>query len=86
MTQVDVNPPTFCCFINKLDRQNFAFTKWIDNSLRREFGFTWVPLVITFKEKWENDGERGYSQRREEEEDYGPVHQETDDGAYNEDE
>lgn len=39
MTQVDVNPPTFACFINKLERQNFAFAKWIDNVLRRNFGF-----------------------------------------------
>lgn len=51
MTQVDVNPPTFACFINKLERQNFAFAKWIDNVLRRNFGFIWVPLSFTFKEK-----------------------------------
>ncbi len=51
MTQVDVNPPTFVCFINKLERQNFAFSKWIDNTLRRNFGFIWVPLSLTFKEK-----------------------------------
>lgn len=51
MTQVDVNPPTFVCFINSLERQNFAFAKWIDNTLRRGFWFMWVPLAITFKEK-----------------------------------
>lgn len=51
MTQVDVNPPTFVCFINSLDKQNFAFAKWVENTLRRGFGFIWVPLSITFKEK-----------------------------------
>ena len=61
MTQVDVNPPTFCCFINKLDRQNFAFSKWLDNSLRKAFGFAWVPLVLTFKEKWEGAWGGGYT-------------------------
>lgn len=55
MTQVDVNPPTFVCFINSLERQNFAFAKWIDNTLRRGFGFMWVPLAITFKEKSDRD-------------------------------
>lgn len=53
MTQVDVNPPTFACFINKLERQNFAFAKWIDNVLRRNFWFIGVPLVLSFKEKEE---------------------------------
>ncbi len=51
MTQVDVNPPTFVCFINKLERQNFAFSKWIDNTMRRNFGFIGVPISLTFKEK-----------------------------------
>ncbi|MEI7478418.1 MAG: GTP-binding protein [bacterium] len=37
MTQVDSNPPTFCCFINKLEKQNFAFSRWIDNTLRKNF-------------------------------------------------
>lgn len=60
MTQVDVNPPTFVCFINSLDRQNFAFSRWIDNTLRKNFGFIWVPISLTFKEKnddsrWESD-------------------------------
>lgn len=59
MTQVDVNPPTFACFINKLERQNFAFAKWIDNTLRRSFGFIGVPLALTFKEKIDRHDGKG---------------------------
>jgi GTPase len=51
MTQVDVNPPTFACFINDEDKQNYTFTRWIDNVLRRSFGFIGVPISLIFKEK-----------------------------------
>ncbi len=67
MTQVDVNPPTFACFINKLERQNFAFAKWIDNTLRRSFGFIWVPLAFTFKEKIDrHDSKDGHEKNDDE--------------------
>lgn len=67
MTQVDVNPPTFVAFINKLERQNFAFSRWIDNALRRNFGFVWVPISITYKEKEERFENDGHAQRDREE-------------------
>jgi GTPase len=51
MTQVDVNPPTFACFINDENKQNYTFTRWIDNVLRRSFGFIGVPVSLVFKEK-----------------------------------
>lgn len=57
MTQVDVNPPTFVAFINKLERQNFAFSRWLDNALRRHFGFIGVPIAITYKEKLDRHDE-----------------------------
>ena len=51
ITQIDVNAPTFVAFINKKDRANFAFKKWIENSIRNNFWFVWTPIVIRFKEK-----------------------------------
>lgn len=63
MTQVDTNPPTFVCFINSLERQNFAFAKWIDNTLRRWFWFMWVPLSITFKEKTDREEQEERDER-----------------------
>lgn len=72
MTQVDVNPPTFVCFINKLERQNFAFSKWIDNTLRKNFWLIWVPLALTFKEKEERFEERSNRWDRYEEREREP--------------
>ena len=37
ITQVDINAPTFLVFVNYLERSNFAFKKWIDNTLRKYF-------------------------------------------------
>lgn len=51
ITQIDVNAPTFVAFINKKDRANFAFKKWLENSIRKNFGFVGTPIVIRFKEK-----------------------------------
>jgi GTP-binding protein len=39
ITQTDVDAPTFIAFVNHKDRANFAFKKWIDNVIRKHFGF-----------------------------------------------
>jgi len=49
VTQVDINAPTFVVFVNYVARANFAFKRWIDNTIRNYYGFVWVPLVIRFK-------------------------------------
>lgn len=50
-SQVSGNPPRFVLFINSMDKTNFAYTKWVENVIRRAFGFVGVPIVIEFKEK-----------------------------------
>lgn len=57
-TQIAVDAPTFMVFVNHKNRANFAFKKWIENALRRNFGFVWVPLVIKFRERGEGQEER----------------------------
>jgi len=54
ITQVDINAPTFIAFVNKKDRANFAFKKWIDNTIRKYFWFVGTPIVIRFRERWES--------------------------------
>lgn len=49
VTQVDINAPTFVVFVNYIARANFAFKRWIDNTIRKYYGFIWVPIVIRFK-------------------------------------
>ncbi|HRX63903.1 MAG TPA: ribosome biogenesis GTPase Der [Candidatus Absconditabacterales bacterium] len=51
ITQIDINAPTFVAFINKKNRANFAFKKWIENTIRNHFGFIGTPIVIRFKER-----------------------------------
>jgi GTP-binding protein len=51
MTQIDVNAPTFIAFVNKKDRANFAFKKWIENVIRRNRGFVGTPIVIRFRNR-----------------------------------
>ncbi len=57
-TQIEVDAPTFMVFVNHKARANFAFKKWIENVLRRAFGFIGVPLVIRFRERGEGQEER----------------------------
>ncbi len=58
MTQVDINAPTFLAFVNHKTRANFSFKKWIENTLRKHFGFVGVPLVIRFKDRKEGNEDR----------------------------
>ena len=51
VTQVDINAPTFVAFVNHKDRANFAFKRWLENSIRKHFGFIGTPIVIRFKER-----------------------------------
>lgn len=52
-TQIEVDAPTFMIFVNHKARVNFAFRKWIENVLRRNFGFIGVPLILRFRERGE---------------------------------
>lgn len=58
MTQVDINAPTFLVFVNYKARVNFSFKKWIENTIRKHFGFVGVPLVIRFKDRKEGNEDR----------------------------
>ncbi len=58
MTQIDINAPTFMVFVNHKTRANFSFKKWIENTLRKHFGFVGTPLVIRFKDRREWAPER----------------------------
>jgi len=57
-TQIEIDAPTFMIFVNHKNRVNFAFKKWIENVIRRNFGFVWVPLIIKFRERWEGQEDR----------------------------
>ncbi len=50
-TQIEAAPPTFLIFVNNKEKVNFAFKKWIENNIRKNFGFIGVPLVIGFRNR-----------------------------------
>ena len=49
--QVDVDPPTFIIFANKPDNVHFSYRRYIENELRKEFGFSGTALDIKWKKK-----------------------------------
>jgi GTPase len=55
MTQTGVRPPSFVIFINKKDLFHFSYQRYIENTLRKNFGFEGSPLKVTVREK----GEKG---------------------------
>ena len=53
MTQVAVAPPTFCVFCNSEKLFHFSYLRYIENRLRKNFGFVGTPLVFKIREKSE---------------------------------
>ena len=53
-TQIAVDAPTFIVFVNHKVRANFAFKKWVENSIRKNFWFVGVPIVIKYRNRWES--------------------------------
>jgi GTP-binding protein len=50
-SQVGVKPPTFVFFVNNPDLMHFAYQRYLENSIRENFGFIGSPLVIKIKQR-----------------------------------
>lgn len=50
-TQVAVSPPTFILFVNNPDIVHFSYVRYLENQLRRAFGFVGSPLWIKFRQR-----------------------------------
>ncbi|MFC1942376.1 ribosome biogenesis GTPase Der [Chloroflexota bacterium] len=53
VTQAEVNPPTFVFFVNDTKLIHFSYRRYLENQLRRAFGFTGTPLRFVFKARGE---------------------------------
>jgi GTP-binding protein len=51
ISQVSVKPPTFALFVNKKEKIADNYLKYLERSLRENFGFEGVPLKFKIKEK-----------------------------------
>lgn len=58
MTQVAVTPPTFVFFVNKAELFHFSYQHYIENNLRKTFGFEGTPIRFIIREKSERNFER----------------------------
>ncbi len=50
-TQADINPPTFVFFVNDTRLIHFSYKRYLENMLRRSFGFDGTPLRLAFKSR-----------------------------------
>lgn len=46
MTQAAVAPPTFLLFTNRAVKLHFSYQRFLENQLRRAFGFVGTPIWI----------------------------------------
>lgn len=51
ITQVKVEPPVFVFFCNEPRLVKEEYRRFLENQLRRQFGFSGVPLIISFRQK-----------------------------------
>jgi GTP-binding protein len=58
-TQTGSKPPTFTFFVNDPKLVHFSYKRYLLNQLRREFGFTGVPIKFRFRQKAEAAPRKG---------------------------
>ncbi|MGE3537268.1 MAG: ribosome biogenesis GTPase Der [Candidatus Tectimicrobiota bacterium] len=51
LLQTVVQPPTFCCFVNRPEGVSQTYQRYLENQLRRQFGFAGVPIRLNFRKK-----------------------------------
>jgi len=51
MTQVGVKPPTFVCFVNDPELMHFSYKRYLENQLRKSFGFEGSPIHLVIRQK-----------------------------------
>jgi len=51
LTQAGVSPPTFIAFTNRPGKMHFAYQRFLENQIRRAFGFEGTPIWIKTRGK-----------------------------------
>lgn len=55
ITQADVKPPTFVIFVNDAELFHYSYERYIENQLRKSFGFEGTPIRFIHREKNEKE-------------------------------
>lgn len=53
-TQSSIKPPTFVIFVNNMGLFHYSYERYIENQLRKSFGFTGTPIRFIHREKDKN--------------------------------
>lgn len=53
MTQADIKPPTFVIFVNNIELLHYSYERYIENQLRKSFGFEGNPIRFIHRQKGE---------------------------------
>ena len=56
VTQVGVYPPLFAFFCNHPQGVGTAYARYLENQLRKAYGFAGVPITLAFRRKSPEDG------------------------------
>ena len=55
MTQASVAPPTFVAFCNNSELFHFSYQRYIENCLRKTFGFRGTPIRIIVRQRGDSE-------------------------------
>jgi GTP-binding protein len=50
-TQAGVDPPTFVFFVNDRALVHFSYERYLENTLRQQYGFLGTPLRMVFRNR-----------------------------------
>ena len=56
MTQVGIKPPHFVIFCNDKKLFHFSYRRYLENQIRGVFGLEGTPVIMTIRQKGEDDG------------------------------
>ncbi len=55
MTQVGIKPPAFVIFVNDLDLFHYSYERYLENQLRKNFGFEGTPIRFIHRQREKED-------------------------------
>ncbi|MCX7842700.1 MAG: ribosome biogenesis GTPase Der [Clostridia bacterium] len=55
MTQSGIKPPTFVVFVNDMELMHYSYERYLENHLRKSFGFEGTPVRFIVREKDKGD-------------------------------
>ena len=53
VTQADINPPEFVLFVNDARAFHFSYRRYVENELRKEFGFDGTAVKFVYRSRKE---------------------------------